>query len=347
MLGKVKESIDNYDVSNISQIKLAEYYLQIPKLPILIHSPLREDKHASFGLYCPKKDQVNYIDYSTGDRGNMWSLLKNLWNCSWQEVRKRVYFDLVSKDTNSNISTNSKRKVNKLKILKKNTKLEVQTRDWKNHDIAYWKSYGINVQSLKAANVYPVKHKIIYKDNNKIVLKAPDYCYAFFEFKEHNTTIKIYQPFSKTFKWTSTHDHSVISLWTKLPKTGDKVCICSSLKDALCLWINMNIPSIAIQGEGYDISNTVIKELKERFKYVFICLDCDKPGLKMAQKLQKRTGFINVVLGNWGNQKDISDFYKYCLEKRKDISLFKKYINIVFEKAIILNELHQSNIMLE
>ena len=123
--------------------------------------------------------------------------------------------------------------------------------------------------------------------------------------------LKIYQPFNKAgFKWANKHDKSVISLWAKVPYKGDKICICSSLKDALCLWANTGIPSLAIQGEGYPMSNTAISELKNRYNEVYICLDNDKAGILDAKELASKTGFTNVVLPQFKGGKDISDLYK-------------------------------------
>ena len=140
---------------------------------------------------------------------------------------------------------------------------------------------------------------------------ADKYAYAYVEHKEGKVTLKIYQPFNKAgYKWSNKHDNSVISLWTKVPEYGDKICICSSMKDSLCLWANTGIPSLAIQGEGYRMSDTAISELKRRYKQVFICLDNDEPGLKDAQKLSEETGFTNVVLPPFNEGKDISDLYK-------------------------------------
>ena len=148
------------------------------------------------------------------------------------------------------------------------------------------------------------------------------------EFKEGRTTLKIYQPFNKNgFKWSNRHDKSVISLWTKVPKEGKAVCICSSLKDALCLWVNTGIPALAIQGEGYGISDTAIHELKRRFEKVYICLDNDKTGLKDAVILTKKTGFINVVLPQFEGGKDISDYFKALNNKKQ----FKQTILKLFK----------------
>ena len=159
------------------------------------------------------------------------------------------------------------------------------------------------------------------------VVVADKYAYAYVEHKEGKVTLKIYQPFNKSgYKWSNKHDNSVVSLWTKVPEYGEQICICSSLKDALCLWANTGIPSLAIQGEGYRMSDTAISELKRRYKQVFICLDNDEPGLKDAQKLAEETGFTNVVLPPFKGGKDISDLYK---SKGKDefIKIIKPLFN--------------------
>ena len=111
-------------------------------------------------------------------------------------------------------------------------------------------------------------------------------------------------------------DSSVISLWTKVPEYGDRIVICSSLKDSLVLSCQLHIPAICPQGEGYSISKTAASELRRRFKKVFICFDTDKAGREDAEKLAKETGFINVV-PDLGNEKDLSDFYKSLTDKQQ------------------------------
>ena len=194
-----------------------------------------------------------------------------------------------------------------------------------NYDIEYLNSYGISLNWLKYADVYPISHKIVIKNNNKLIFGADKYAYAYVEHKEGKVTLKIYQPFNKNgYKWSNKHDMSVISLWTKVPEYGDKICICSSLKDALCLWSNIGIPSIAVQGEGYNISNTAINELKRRYKKIYICFDNDKAGIVDAEKLSKSTGFINVVLPIFEGGKDISDLFKTLNDKNKFIEILSK-----------------------
>lgn len=317
MISKGRESTEPLpDLGNLSEADIAAYYFNIKAIPCLISSPLRQDKSPSFAFYSPNGTEVNYIDFSNKERGRIWTLLTKIWNCSYPEAQRRVFNDLGTSSLNTCVGKGdySYRKV------KINSYLDIQckVREWRDYDLKYWESYGISLKWLKYADVYPISHKIIIKENISYVFGADKYAYAYVEFKEGKTTLKIYQPFNKNgYKWSNRHDKSVISLWTKVPKTGDKVCICASLKDALCLWANTGIPSLAIQGEGYNMSDTAINELKNRFRKIYICLDNDEAGLKDAIKLAKNTGFINIVLPQFIGGKDISDYYKIVNNKEE------------------------------
>lgn len=316
MISKGRKSEEYTDISSIREADIASYYLGIKSIPCLITSPLRQDRKPSFALFSNDGKEVGYIDYSTKEHGSIINLLMKLWNCTFNQAKERIANDLGN--FNNNISIKSSSNSNIAVRTKSDITLQCKIRDWRKYDIDYWNSYGISLQWLKYADVYPISHKIIIKDNIKSIFGADKYAYAYVEFKENKTTIKIYQPFNTNgFKWANNHDKSVISLWTKVPKDGNKICICSSLKDALCLWANTGIPALAIQGEGYNISNTAINELKRRFKRVYILLDNDEPGVKDSLILAEKTGFTNIILPKFENGKDISDYYKVLNNKEK------------------------------
>ena len=330
MISSGKSSFTLDDVLRVaSEAQIVSYYLGILKVPCIINSPLRKDRHPSFGLYSPNGTEINYIDFSTRDSGTIFTLLKNMWNLDYPEVFKRICQDFSKFNSKATVIKSSKCDITS-QGSSSNIDMKCKVREWKDYDLEYWASYGITLPWLKYANVYPISHKIIVKDGKEFVFGADKYAYAYVEFKEGKTTLKIYQPFNKRgFKWANKHDRSVISLWTKVPKTGDKIVVCSSLKDALCLWANTSIPAIAIQGEGYGISNTAINELKRRYKEVYILLDNDEAGLRDGEKLSASTGFINLVLPNINGTKDVSDLYKSLENKKrfKDIilNLFNNY----------------------
>ena len=333
MISSGKSSFTLDDVLRVaSEAQIVSYYLGILKVPCIINSPLRQDRHPSFGLYSPNGTEINYIDFSTRDSGTIFTLLKNMWNLDYPEVFKRICQDFSKFNSKATVIKSSKCNVTS-QGSSSNIDMKCKVREWKDYDLEYWASYGITLPWLKYANVYPISHKIIVKDGKEFVFGADKYAYAYIEFKEGKTTLKIYQPFNKRgFKWANKHDRSVISLWTKVPKTGDKIVVCSSLKDALCLWANTSIPAIAIQGEGYGISNTAINELKRRYKEVYILLDNDEAGLRDGEKLSASTGFINLVLPNINGAKDISDLYKSLENKKR----FKNIILNLFNN-------HQQN----
>lgn len=294
-----------------NECSLASYYLGINNLPCLIKSPLRTDNHPSFSLYTRDGKSVYYRDFATGEKGSLLELLSKLWYLDYDETIDRIYKDINYSNKDVKISLIKDGNTNIKKLNDVTTILECKTREWKDYDIKYWNSYGITLEWLKYADVYPISHKIIIKNGKRMVYPADKLAYTYVEFKEGKITHKFYQPLNDNgFKWQNNHDRSVVSLWTKVPANGLIICVCSSLKDALCLWSNTGIPAIAIQGEGYPLSQTAINELKRRFKKQYILLDNDLAGLKDAKKLQELTGFINLELPQFEGGKDISDLYK-------------------------------------
>lgn len=313
-------SISLEDVlGRVSEADILYHYFGITEIPCVVCSPLRKEKNPSFGFHTSNGKKIHWIDYATNERGSTFDLLKQAWNITYTECLNKVYNDLVTKAPTSLKQTfcnvYSKHKHTS------NVELQCRIRDWKDYDIAYWESYGISLPWLKWAEVYPISHKIVIKNGIRHLFGCAKLAYAFVEHKENKTTIKIYQPLNKQYKWANGHDSSVISLWSKIPKTGDKVIVCSSLKDALCISCQLKIPAIAVQGEGYDISNTAIKELKSRYKKVYISFDTDGPGILNTKRIANKTGFIPII-PNLGKYKDYTDYYK-SLENKEDFQKLK------------------------
>lgn len=312
--GVTVDSVSLNDIkSRVTETDILSFYLNIKELPCVINSPFREDNRPSFGIYLSNKNQrVYYKDYATNDSGGLFDLLGKLWNCNYKKVLENINKDINNIDKgNVKLNTGHTITIRSNDEHHSSSDLQCKIREWKDYDIEYWSSYGISLKWLKYADVYPISHKIIIKDGHKYVFKADKLAYAYVERKEDKVSIKIYQPKNtKGYKWSNKHDNSVISLWTKIPEYGDKVCICSSLKDSLCLWANTGIPAICPQGESYRISNTAINELKRRFKKIYIIFDNDKAGILDGKKLAEATGFTNLILPKFDNGKDISDAYK-------------------------------------
>ena len=328
MVGKGRNSITFKDVSSkVSDAALVWFYLGVRQIPCFIQSPLRRDDRPSFGLYSLDGKRIFFTDLATKEKGGIYDLLVKMWHCSYNEVLSRIQRDFLKNNGEANVNLMAAPKTVSEITSHSEVSMEVKVREWRQYDIDYWASYGVPLEWLKYAEVYPISHKIITKNGIKSIFGADRLAYAFVEHKEGKITLKIYQPLNKEgYKWANTHDRSVVSLWTKIPETGDKVVICSSLKDALCFWANTGIPALALQGEGYGMSDTAITELKRRYKQVYILFDNDKAGIKDSKKLSEQTGFTNLILPAFEGGKDVSDLMK-CKGKEAFITIINNLFN--------------------
>ena len=293
----------------ISEADVLGHYLGISSIPCVIVSPFRTDTKPSLAFYSPDGKAINYIDFGNKERGSMITFFMKVWNLDYNSTIEKIVREVVNK-VPVKMSSNKIPAVHNVTVHDR-AELKCKVREWRYYDIEYWESYGISLPWLIWANVFPISHKIIVRDGKEMVFGADKYAYVFVENKDGKTTMKFYQPFNtKGYKWQNNHDKSVLGLWTKMPEKGKAVCICSSIKDALCLMSNLLIPCICLQGEGYPMSDTAVKELKRRFTDVYLCLDNDETGKTDAFKLAEKHCFINVVIPDFPEGKDISDYMK-------------------------------------
>ena len=232
VIGKTSPSVSLAEIlSEFTETDiLTTVFPEIKMLPCVICSPLRVDNHPSFSLYLSDDKHVRYKDYATSEGGGLLDLLCNYWGCTFQQC-----LDKIGKICTGNKDITIKgRQVKTFTRKEKNllTKIQVAVRPWHDYDFEYWESYGIGRKWLKYANVFPISYKIITKKENpqdkgaRYIFPADKYSYTFVEKKEGNTQIKIYQPYNKKgYKWCSSMDSSVISLWTKVPEYGDSIVI--------------------------------------------------------------------------------------------------------------------------
>jgi len=311
------------DKNSIDEFYLADRFLNVKKIPCVINSPLRKDTHPSFSIYSKDGIHVRYKDFANGDSGSIFNLLQKLWNLNFKDMMNKI-----SENTIEGVVTT---KVNKRRVTTERSKIECKIREWKQHDFDYWNQFGITEVWLKYAEVYPVSHVFVTKpEGERYTFVADKYAYAYVEHKENNTAVKIYQPYNtRQCKWLSGFDGSVISLWTKIPETGDKVVICSSVKDALCLWCNLGIPAIAVQGEGYAISDTAKDNLLSRYNKIYILFDNDEAGIQDGIKLSQRTGFTNLKLPKVNDAKDIAELYQKTNKQEFRTIILKLFENEV------------------
>lgn len=298
-IGKQTIVRDTSDVmSGCYDLIIASLYFNINKFPTVnLQCPYREDNKPSFALQL-YDGRVLYKDFATGESGNIVQLLSKMWHCDNYTTCCKILDSFKASDIQL-----IKKNYNKTKITHSDIKITQKT--WSTKDINYWKQYNIPQRWLTFADVVPISHFFI----NDIPYIADSLAFAYKHLKEDKYLYKIYQPLNKNNKWYSNYDNSVISLYDKLPESGNHLIICSSLKDSLCVWSNTGIPCIALQSEVVNIPDKVLS-LKDKFTNMYILYDNDKTGLKQGEKLAREYELINIVLPEFKGGKDISDMMK-------------------------------------
>lgn len=291
-----------------SDFDIAHKYLGITCVPEVINSPLRQDNNPSLGLFINNRtNSLWFKDFGSVEKGSLYDLLAKMWNVSKDKVYERILEDMPAP------ALIRKRGA---KVYRKSVgKVEVRVREWRDYDIAYWDSYGISLPWLKFGEIYPISHIILTKNGHSYPIPAEKYAYVYVERKDGIVSFKIYQPYSKEYKWMSKHDSSVWDLWAKIPEKGDKLIITSSRKDALAIWSNTGIPALSLQGEGYIPKEHVVQQLKDRYNKVYVLYDNDfqseeNHGRMYGKMIAERFNITQIEIPEKWKSKDPSDVVK-------------------------------------
>ena len=279
-----------------------------------INSPFREDNVPSFGFYYrrDKSGILMFNDLATPDCGDAIVFVMKMFDLNYKQALFKIAYDFGL----SNVEITSDRKQiissQRIKKQKEATKIGIKKRNWKKHDAEFWKSFGITKKTLKKYNVYPVSH-IFYNEN---IFAAEKYAYAYLEFKDGLVSYKIYQPFSKDFKWSGNVDRSIHQGYTQLPKKGKILIITKSLKDVMSIRDTIRIPSTALQSESIMMKQSVMDEYKSRFDQVYCLFDNDKPGRLFTRHFIEEYNIPYLFMPYIKKVTDFSDYAKVVSPQR-------------------------------
>lgn len=317
----------------ISDYDIFKYYIPNLQLNKAFHSPLRKDENPSFTVFFSKKyNMLLFKDLGTGERGDAFIFVSRLYNINYREAILQIItdFNLGNEFGLYDLVLNSIQPVIHdkefiYKEIKDATTIKIKIRNWEDHDIVYWQSYGISLQTLQKYRVFPIKYIFL---NNEIIIPEK-YSYAYSEFKDSEIRFKIYQPYSKFMKWINNMIEGTLSGWDQLPKKGKYLIIASSLKDAMCLhdlgYKNVLCP----QTENYIFKPHIIEALKNRFKNIIIFYDEDPAGNKAAKRMLDLYDIPSITTSNI-KYKDPSDYYKQFGSKQ-----LKKIIDNDIKKLLL------------
>lgn len=294
---------------------LFRFYIGDFKLGKTILSPLSQERVPSFAVYA-YGNRYRYKDFRLGG-GDIIQFVREKYNMDLRQAINKIIYDSGLSDkfkTELSYPVRALVKHNK-KISYTKPQIDIKSRNSTSYDLEFWNDFLITKETLNKYGVRPIE--IIFINN--AVIKAEKYAYAFREFKDNEASFTIYQPFSEKKKWMKSHNHSVIYGWSQLPESGDTLIITKSLKDIMTIDSVSGIPVISLQGESVMPKDNIMKELKSRFKTIYLFYDNDFEskenwgrilGAKIADKFDIFRIEIPDDITNKFKAKDISDLAK-------------------------------------
>ena len=135
-IGEQSITLDDI-LSKTTEFDILYHYFNVNELPVIIHSPLRQDNRPSFGLYTLDGKKVYYTDLATKDRGGLFDLLMKYWGENYKDMLKHLWRDLPN-FFNANVQFNSVKSGRTYQSLKsRNIDLQCKVREWKDYDLEY------------------------------------------------------------------------------------------------------------------------------------------------------------------------------------------------------------------
>ncbi len=294
---KIQNDLDSYAVLN--------HYLQ----PYHTKGRLKSGQHISnpflsqpqktpsFNLYDKGNGNWRYKDFATGDDGDCFELVQQLFRCDFKEAVLKI-----ATDFNLDVS----------EVAEPN--FTIQLAKWDTSNLAFWQQYGISETTLERYQVVPVLHyKRPLKNGNELHVQSTA-TEPLFAYRIHTNCYKIYSPFAEKyrFSWLGQKPSNYVFGWKQLPDKGKIVFITGGEKDVLALAAHKQ-QAISLNSETAFPSDDLMKKLKERFENVVVLYDLDTTGLQHSKKITEHFEVQRMLLPNKLKEqggKDIADFFR-------------------------------------
>lgn len=282
-------------------------------------SPFYSDNKASCNVYKDRNGIYRFKDF--GDErysGDCFWLVSEIYRLDlkndFKEVIKHLCDDLGINDGLKNyveISTSKSKEKHLASDTHEDRSYRVVGKYFSPEELAYWRSYGIDFNTLRRFKVKSVAtfygHR---RDGSKYKLtsseKEPLFAY------EHNKFVKLYRPFSTMrFLYAGDKPKEYIFGMEQLTDKNPLLFITGGEKDVMSLTA-YGFHAIALNSETATLSSELWKELQARFSTICVLYDNDETGIRASEQLIKdygSQGLKRLTLPP-DSGKDISDFFK-------------------------------------
>lgn len=317
-------------LSRFSEEQIMEYYLHIPVKKGLWRSPIRDDKNPTCSFYRNNSGTLIFKDFATGQHLNVFDVVQTIFKCNYFEALKIIANDLGIVNDKTLHKNAGKINLNPIKIKDKEvSKIQIEMQEFTDNELKWWGKYGITPNILRYYHVYSCKHIFL---NGNLFATSQQHCPIFGYYggkiqdnKEKIELWRCYFPKRKNYRFITNWPSKKIQGYKQLPKKGKLLVITKSMKDCMCLH-SCSINACAPNSENLFISDNVLEDLKQRFKYIVVLYDNDRPGrVNMAKIRRNHPELYYTFIPKEYGSKDISDFYKNH-GRKETLNLIKKFV---------------------
>lgn len=309
----------DFILSKVNQESIMQYYTKHDvSSKKLVTSCLRNDKHVTVGFYKSKSGILYMHDFATNEHIDCWNLVMRLYNVNYYDALKIIAqdFNLVATDF---AKTSSPKIVESLKETK-SSRIQVQIKDFTNKELEWWKQFGISQKTLKKYHVYSIQHIFL---NGELKFTSSELCpiygYYFGKDKNHEEKWKCYFPLRTEFRFLNNINKKILQGYHQLPKTGDLLVCTKSMKDVMAMY-EFGIPAVATNSETLFVNDKQLEEFKQRFKYILVLYDQDRPGKYNMAKIRREHPELNYYFLPNTLAKDFTDSIKMVgVKKMKEL----------------------------
>lgn len=305
------------------------YVIGFHKIGDFFKSEFRNEKDPSSKIFVGNQNSLMFKDFGDPNLPKAITLIQYVqykFGLEYQEAINKIAVDfgvVGGRSGGLSIVNVEKGKVKKEYKAPSDLIIKIKKRDWTEKDIWYWNQYYIPIEMLERNNIKSISHVFINKyPPTEFTKNHLAFSYDYYWHKDIFRR-KIYQPTSKTHKWRSNVDYTIVQNYPNIPKKGKLLFIQSSYKDCMVME-RLGYLAVAPNKEGSWFTKEYWDKLVDRFERIVIYWNNDypkepNPGLEYAKQFSKQFN-VPYVLNPNGEPSDISDFVKkYSLKEGKEL----------------------------
>lgn len=274
-------------------------------------SPFREDERPTCSLKrMSGNGQLYFMDWATlTEPVDVFGLYMYVHGCRFSDAVTGLWELMEGELPNKSSTATNTIRVKKLS----ETRIKAQSRDWLETDLNWWRSFGIELETLIRFNVRPVQ--FVWLGSDMIYQFSSLEVFAAYVYEEIDS-LKVYFPHRATYRFYH-NNASTLQGYNQLPLSGRELVITKALKDVMVLH-KYGIPAVAPQSETIILNKEQLDDLNQRFSNVVAFFDNDHAGIIALRKYKELGMKVYMLSRHWC--KDISDYYrKYGDEATRDL----------------------------